>query len=161
MLSSLSAVRGIIEVPLSVSLTMKESVFLEAELRTIQQAGPEAMEIASFFKTKIEEAKELVQETQRRYERILQAKSDGELSRFHESGNREGDSGSFSARAELAHAVKYFNNLWEGRNTFVLDPRGYSYCAGCGQKIPRERHEEVPHTRWCVSCKNKNNGNGK
>lgn len=31
----------------------------------------------------------------------------------------------------------------------------YGYCIECGERIPKERLEEVPHTQHCVKCKNK------
>lgn len=31
----------------------------------------------------------------------------------------------------------------------------YGVCIECGELIPRERLEEVPHTQHCVKCKNK------
>ncbi|MFQ5676235.1 MAG: TraR/DksA family transcriptional regulator [bacterium] len=33
----------------------------------------------------------------------------------------------------------------------------YGLCLSCGEEIQRERLEVVPHTRYCVSCKDKNN----
>ena len=29
----------------------------------------------------------------------------------------------------------------------------YGICKGCGQEIPKERLEAVPHTQLCVPCK--------
>lgn len=31
----------------------------------------------------------------------------------------------------------------------------YGVCIECGELIPKERLEEVPHTQHCVQCKNK------
>ncbi len=31
----------------------------------------------------------------------------------------------------------------------------YGVCIECGELIPKERLEEVPHTQHCVKCKNK------
>jgi len=31
----------------------------------------------------------------------------------------------------------------------------YGYCIECGERIPDERLEEVPHTTHCVKCKSK------
>ncbi len=31
----------------------------------------------------------------------------------------------------------------------------YGICVECGEFIPKERLEEVPHTQHCVKCKNK------
>ncbi len=31
----------------------------------------------------------------------------------------------------------------------------YGICIECGELIPKERLEEVPHTQHCVNCKNK------
>ncbi|MCD6336664.1 MAG: TraR/DksA C4-type zinc finger protein [Candidatus Marinimicrobia bacterium] len=31
----------------------------------------------------------------------------------------------------------------------------YGYCKECGERIPDERLEEVPHTTHCVKCKSK------
>lgn len=35
-----------------------------------------------------------------------------------------------------------------------IDNNEYGLCIRCGKEIPRERLEEVPHTRYCVFCKN-------
>lgn len=35
-----------------------------------------------------------------------------------------------------------------------IDKNRYGMCVSCGKEIPRERLEEVPHTRYCVPCKN-------
>jgi len=32
----------------------------------------------------------------------------------------------------------------------------FGVCIECGELIPKERLEEVPHTQHCVRCKNKN-----
>ncbi len=37
-----------------------------------------------------------------------------------------------------------------------IEDGSYGICIDCGQPIPRERLEEVPHTRHCVPCKTKN-----
>lgn len=154
---SLTAEQGFFLPTLSV---IGNSIFSKEEMEKIRQAGPEAVEIAGFFEKKISEANALLQEAKRRYRKIIQAESNGDL-RFHDLGNVEGDSGNFQAQTELVRAIKYFNGvLLKGRGVFLLNPRQYPYCIGCGKKIPRERLEEVPHTRWCVSCKNKHNGNG-
>ena len=31
----------------------------------------------------------------------------------------------------------------------------YGMCVSCGKEILRERLDEIPHTRHCISCKNK------
>lgn len=33
-----------------------------------------------------------------------------------------------------------------------FDDRTYGICQGCGTRIPRERLEVIPQTRWCVAC---------
>ena len=35
-----------------------------------------------------------------------------------------------------------------------IEMNKYGLCVRCGRDIPRERLEEVPHTRYCVPCKN-------
>lgn len=34
-----------------------------------------------------------------------------------------------------------------------IERGGYGYCCNCGEGIPKERLEAVPHTRYCVACK--------
>ncbi len=34
-----------------------------------------------------------------------------------------------------------------------IEKKEYGLCVRCGKEIPRERLEEVPHTRYCVPCK--------
>ncbi len=38
-----------------------------------------------------------------------------------------------------------------------IERDSYGLCLSCGEEIQRERLEVVPHTRYCVSCKDKNN----
>jgi len=35
-----------------------------------------------------------------------------------------------------------------------IEMNKYGLCVKCGKDIPPERLEEVPHTRYCVPCKN-------
>ncbi|NOZ03965.1 MAG: TraR/DksA family transcriptional regulator [FCB group bacterium] len=35
-----------------------------------------------------------------------------------------------------------------------IERKEYGLCVRCGNEIPKERLEEVPHTRYCVPCKN-------
>jgi DnaK suppressor protein len=46
--------------------------------------------------------------------------------------------------------LKYLNEALQR-----LENGTYGICVDCGEKIPRERLEEVPHTRYCVPCKTK------
>ena len=36
-----------------------------------------------------------------------------------------------------------------------IERKEYGYCIECEKLIPKERLEEVPHTRHCVECKSK------
>jgi len=47
---------------------------------------------------------------------------------------------------------KYLNYLNDALNRVDNDPE-YGFCVECGNRIPNERLEEVPHTRHCVNCK--------
>ena len=38
-----------------------------------------------------------------------------------------------------------------------LETGGFGICLQCGKKIPKERLEAVPHTRYCVPCKPQRN----
>ncbi|MFQ5709638.1 MAG: TraR/DksA family transcriptional regulator [bacterium] len=38
-----------------------------------------------------------------------------------------------------------------------IERGSYGPCLSCGEEIQKERLEVVPHTRYCVSCKDKNN----
>ena len=54
----------------------------------------------------------------------------------------------FSTRAKKY--LKYLNEALQH-----IENGTYGICVECKKKIPKERLEEVPHTRQCVPCKTK------
>ena len=54
-----------------------------------------------------------------------------------------------------ARTGKYLKHLDVALKRIERD--GYGLCLSCGEEIQRERLEVVPHTRYCVSCKNQHN----
>lgn len=54
-----------------------------------------------------------------------------------------------------ARTGKYLKHLDVALKRIERD--SYGLCLSCGEEIQRERLEVVPHTRYCVSCKDKNN----
>lgn len=50
-----------------------------------------------------------------------------------------------------ARAKKYLKHLNEALER--IDKGTYGLCLVCGKEIPKERLESVPHTRYCVPCK--------
>ena len=68
------------------------------------------------------------------------------------------DVGTDSQEREKAFLWLSRENKFLGHLNAALDriERGeYGICIECGKLIPKERLEEVPHTRHCVRCKNK------
>jgi len=70
------------------------------------------------------------------------------------------DLGSDTVEKELssffkARTGKYLKHLDVALKRIERD--SYGLCLSCGEEIQRERLEVVPHTRYCVSCKNQNN----
>ncbi len=53
----------------------------------------------------------------------------------------------------LARAKKYLGHLNNALDR--IDRKVYGVCIDCGELIPKERLEEVPHTQHCAKCKNK------
>lgn len=53
----------------------------------------------------------------------------------------------------LARENKFLGHL----NSAIdrINRKEYGFCIECGERIPRERLEEVPHTQHCTKCKNK------
>ena len=54
-----------------------------------------------------------------------------------------------------ARTGKYLKHLDVALKRIERD--SYGLCLSCGEEIQRERLEVVPHTRYCVSCKDQNN----
>jgi RNA polymerase-binding protein DksA len=50
-----------------------------------------------------------------------------------------------------ARAGKYMKHLDEALKR--IEKGTYGVCLVCGKEIPKERLQEVPHTRHCVPCK--------
>ena len=68
------------------------------------------------------------------------------------------DVGTDSQEREKAFLWLSRENKYLGHLNSALDriTRGeYGICIECGELIPKERLEEVPHTQHCVKCKNK------
>lgn len=70
------------------------------------------------------------------------------------------DLGSDSMGKELssyfkARTGKYLKHLEDALKR--IKRGSYGLCLSCGADIQRERLEAVPHTRYCVGCKDKNN----
>lgn len=71
-----------------------------------------------------------------------------------------GEGGYLANALELTsfHLVRsngYLQNLQRAKEIFLDNPEGYGVCRDCGQPIPTDRLEEVPHTGHCVPCKDK------
>ncbi len=111
-----------------------------------------------YFKDLIEKMrKETILEI-RRLENNITGKNDngGEMESsysFHMA-----DAGTDSMEREkdflwLSRAKKYLGHL---NNALDRVSRNvYGVCIDCGELIPKERLEEVPHTQHCARCKNK------
>jgi len=56
----------------------------------------------------------------------------------------------------LSRANKYLTYLNQALE--LIKNGEYGVCIECGELIPKERLEEVPHTQHCVKCKNKPKG---
>ena len=54
-----------------------------------------------------------------------------------------------------ARTGKYLKHLEDALKR--IKRGSYGLCLSCGEDIQRERLEVVPHTRYCVGCKDKNN----
>ncbi len=55
---------------------------------------------------------------------------------------------------QYARENKFLTFLDKALDRIENDP-DYGYCKECGDRIPDERLEEVPHTTHCVKCKSK------
>src|SRR6056297_2266112 len=53
----------------------------------------------------------------------------------------------------LSRAKKYLGHLNNALDR--ISRNVYGVCIDCGELIPKERLEEVPHTQHCAKCKNK------
>ena len=52
-----------------------------------------------------------------------------------------------------ARTGKYLKHLDEALKR--IEKCSYGFCLSCGEEIQRVRLEVVPHTRYCVNCKDK------
>lgn len=55
---------------------------------------------------------------------------------------------------QYARENKFLTFLDKALERIENDPN-YGYCVECGERIPDERLEVVPHTTHCVKCKSK------
>ncbi len=67
------------------------------------------------------------------------------------------DQGSDAIQYELdnyfvARSLKFLRHLDQA--LVRIEEGDYGICVMCGEEIPRERLEVVPHTQHCASCKN-------
>lgn len=111
-----------------------------------------------YFKDLIDQMrKETISEI-RRLENNITGKNDnaGEMESsysFHMA-----DAGTDSMEREkdflwLSRAKKYLGHLNNALDR--ISRNVYGVCIDCGELIPKERLEEVPHTQHCARCKNK------
>ena len=48
---------------------------------------------------------------------------------------------------------RYLYHLDEALRRIYKSPKAFGVCAECGQKVSFERLDAIPHTRLCISCK--------
>ena len=111
-----------------------------------------------FFKDLIEKMRNETISEIRRLENNISGKNDnaGEMESsysFHMA-----DAGTDSMEREkdflwLSRAKKYLGFLNSALDRIAMGV--YGVCIECGELIPKERLEEVPHTQHCAKCKNK------
>ena len=73
-------------------------------------------------------------------------------------GIEDGTTASISKNTEMEYnnihrQEDFLENLIQSRERLVQFLEKYGYCIDCGEPIPIERLEHVPHTTHCVSCK--------
>jgi RNA polymerase-binding protein DksA len=95
--------------------------------------------------------------------RVLEADDMNESANNNDSGDLRytthmADQGSDTMGKELAsyfdaRTEKYLLHLDEALRR--IEEGTYGICLVCGKQIPTERLCEVPHTRHCIPCKNK------
>jgi RNA polymerase-binding protein DksA len=54
---------------------------------------------------------------------------------------------------------KYLHHLDEA--LLRIENGEFGICIGCGEEIPKERLEAVPHTRYCIPCKSQKDNKDK
>ncbi|MFP4548626.1 MAG: TraR/DksA family transcriptional regulator [Fidelibacterota bacterium] len=111
-----------------------------------------------YFKNLIEKMrKETILEI-RRLENNITGKNDNGEEMESSYSFHMADAGTDSMEREkdflwLSRAKKYLGHL---NNALDRVSRNvYGVCIDCGELIPKERLEEVPHTQHCARCKNK------
>jgi len=48
---------------------------------------------------------------------------------------------------------RYLYHLDEALRRMYKSPKSFGVCAECGEKVSFERLDAIPHTRLCISCK--------
>jgi RNA polymerase-binding transcription factor DksA len=116
------------------------------------------MDISGYFERHIKIAREELSLAEKRLERISE-----DLGPVPDPFQGDGQNEEELTRAllEVNRFDKKLKFLLQRREEFLANPIKYQICSICGEKIPKERMEEVPHCRHCVKCKNNtHNGNG-
>lgn len=53
---------------------------------------------------------------------------------------------------------RYLYRVEEALRRLYNDPEQFGVCHGCGNEIPFERLEALPHARYCLDCKKREEG---
>jgi DnaK suppressor protein len=115
--------------------------------------------LAYFEKRLLEERKRVLKELGHHDETfgVTDQASDGDLSSysFHMA-----DQGTDAMEREKAFlfASQEGRFLWhidEALRRLYRSPETFGRCHGCGEEIPFERLDALPHARYCITCKTK------
>jgi len=68
------------------------------------------------------------------------------------------DQGTDAMEREQAYLMaskegRYLYRIEEALRRLYNEPERFGLCQGCGQPIPFERLEALPHVRYCLQCK--------
>ena len=112
--------------------------------------------IAKAFDSEIERAFK-IEKTTRKNAHNISAKSMGG-NPFIDSD--EGDAGTLCQEMEMSYqrferSNGFLKKLCTARKMFLISPEQYGHCVICGNIIPTERLEIVPHASKCIKCKQK------
>lgn len=93
------------------------------------------------------------------FDRLTQAGRDGD-SDLNSYTDHMADQGTEAQEREKAAAFatkegRYLYRLEEALRRLYADPKNFGVCHTCGAKVGFERLDALPHARYCIDCKKK------
>ena len=122
-------------------------------------------ELQRFRKMLLEE-KERVTQSLAQHEKIIKhTDEESGLDMVKAHSNHMADQGTEAQEREKAAAFatkegRYLYRLEEALRRLYADPKNFGMCHTCGSEVGFERLDALPHARYCIDCKRKEESGG-